>query len=120
MRDVKIHASLLQGLVFFGMFEDLHQSQQGGQAHFVVLGGNASFKVFERGLLPTLFHHLACDRHLDTKEFIALAILSFARLEESGETFNLGGVLLCKDFVIKSVHAIMSFKAGKFRNFFPK
>ena len=100
MRQVEINALLLQGLVFFGVLEDLHQGQQGGQAHLVVFGGDAGLKVLEGGCGPALLHHLAGQGHLDAQELVALAVLALPRLEEARQAFNLGRVSVGKDFRI--------------------
>ena len=98
--EIEINALLLQGFVFLGMFEDFHQSQQGGQAHFVVFGGDAGLQVIERGLLPVLLHYFARHGHFDAEELVAFAILAFACLEEARQAFDLRRVLMGEDLVV--------------------
>ena len=101
MGQIEVNALLLQGFVFLGVLEDLHQGQQSGQAYFVVLRADAGFQILKRGLLPALLHHIAGSRHFNAKELIPLAILSLPRLEETRQVDGLLRILSGEDFIIK-------------------
>ena len=74
------------------MLENLHQREQGGEAHFVILAGDALLQLREPHRAPAAANHLARDGHFDTQELVAFAILAGARLEKAGEAGHLGGV----------------------------
>ena len=74
------------------MPEDLHQRQQGRQAHLVVFGTDAFFQVVKTGGPPAIFHYGPRYRNLDTQELIAITILSRTGFEEPGQPLHLGRV----------------------------
>ena len=89
MGEVEVDTALLQGLVALGVFEYLHQGEQGGQAYLMVGRKDALLEVVEGALFPYMIDHFAGTRHLDSKELVALAILPRGSLEETGQAFDL-------------------------------
>ena len=80
------------------MRKDLHQRQQRGEPHLVILAGNALFQVLQAGFPPARFYHLPRHGHLDSEELVALAVLPRPGLEEPGQPFYLAFVSPCSDF----------------------
>ena len=67
----------------------LYQRKQRRQAYLVILARDARLQILEGGLPPETLHHAARYRHLDSQEFIALAILPRPRLEKARQPRNL-------------------------------
>ena len=71
------------------MLENLHQSEQRGQPHFVIIIDNAFFKFGNIYRFPTFFNHFASHGDLDSQELVALAILTGPSFEKPGEAGHL-------------------------------
>jgi hypothetical protein len=63
-------------------------------------GGNASFKIVERGFFPTSFHYFSGHRYFDAEKSVAFAVLALPSLEETRQSFNLSRVLMGKNLII--------------------
>ena len=81
------------------MRKDLHQRQQRGEPHLVILAGDAFFQVLQAGFPPAGLHDLPRHGHLDAEELVALAILPRPRLEEPGQPFHLARIGPRGDFL---------------------
>ena len=101
----------------FRMPEDLHQGEQGGEAHFVKFARDAGLELVETHLPPAFLHHVARHGHLDAEEPVAFAILSRPRLEEAGQACNLRRVGMGQHFLEKlhqnrDMNSVTSLKTG--------
>jgi hypothetical protein len=90
------------------MGEDLHQHQQRGEPHLVILAGDAFLQVLQAGLPPACLYHLPGHGNFDAEELVALAVLSRPGLEETGEPGHLAFIGPGGDFFEKCVHLIAS------------
>lgn len=79
----------MQCLVFGGVREYFHESQQGSKAHFMVFAGETYFEVGQTGLSPAVPYHFPRYGDLDAEELVSLAILPRSALEKAGEPLYL-------------------------------